>query len=300
MDVSGVGPAMRIGLVTDSTAQLSAAEEAHLSTITGDLFAVVPLTVLVGGVAFTDGEIGAEDLCRKMSAGAEVSTSMATPAQFANAYSTLIDHGAEAIITVTMSGALSGTRDSAVTAAEGESTLINVVDSRTTSAGLAGALAIAAAGISHGRDVASIAGTVADWCAGESQTMFAPATLEHLRRGGRIGAASSLLGRALQIVPVLGLSAGVVAPVARVRTWSKALDRMVALAGEAAAEIAEDGRNVEVQIQQAEGQPSHPDVLALQERIEALGLPTTFRTLSTIITAHVGPGTIGITVQTTP
>lgn len=291
---------MRIGLVTDSTAQLSETETTALQEATGDLFAVVPLTVLIGGVAFTDGEISAHDLCAKMASGAQVSTSMATPAQFANAYSTLIDHGAEAIIVITMSGDLSGTRDSAVTAAEREDVLIDVVDSRTTSAGLAGALSVAAAGIAQGLDVESIAGTIADWCASETHTAFAPANLEYLRRGGRIGAASSLLGRALQIVPVLGLSTGVVVPVARVRTRSKALERIVALAGESAAEISEDGDSVLVEVQQAEGDAEDADVVMLIERLEALGLQTSFRTLSTIITAHVGPGTVGITVQTTP
>lgn len=291
---------MRVGLVTDSTAQLSAAEESTLREVTGDLFSVVPLTVLIGGVAFADGELEGAHLCQKMNEGAEVSTSMATPAQFSNAYSTLFDHGAEAIITVTMSGELSGTRDSAVAAARNEESLVNVVDSRTTSAGLAGALAIAGAGIAQDHDVASIAGTVADWCAAETRTTFAPETLEHLRRGGRIGAASSLLGRALQIVPVLGLSAGAVAPVARVRTRAKALDRMVALAGEAAADIASDEQQAYVEIQHADGQPNHPDVIALRDKLEAIGLETTFRTLSAIITAHVGSGTIGITVQTRP
>lgn len=291
---------MRIGLVTDSTAQLSEVEKTALREATGDLFAVVPLTVLIGGVAFADGEISAGELCAKMASGAQISTSMATPAQFTNAYSTLIDHGAEAIIVITMSGDLSGTRDSAVTAAEREDILIDVVDSRTTSAGLAGALSVAAAGIGQGLDVESIAGTIADWCAAETQTAFAPATLEYLRRGGRIGAASSLLGRALQIVPVLGLSAGVVVPVARVRTRTKALERIVALAGESASSISGDGESVLVEVQQAEGEADDADVVLLTEKLEALGLRTSFRTLSTIITAHVGPGTVGITVQTTP
>ncbi|MGO2024698.1 MAG: DegV family protein, partial [Brevibacterium aurantiacum] len=67
-----------------------------------------------------------------------------------------------------------------------------------------------------------------------------------------------------------------------------------------AAEIASDEQDVYVEIQHADGEPSHPDVLALQEKIEASGLPTTFRTLSAIITAHVGSGTIGITVQRRP
>ncbi|UVI34555.1 DegV family protein [Brevibacterium spongiae] len=291
---------MKIGLVTDSTAQLSSAEVDRLEQLTGGLFAAVPLTVLVGGVAFADGEISAGQLCEKMTAGDDVSTSMATPTQFAEAYSTLRSRGAEAIIVITMSGDLSGTRDSAVNAAESEDILIDVVDSRSTSAGQAGAVEVAVAGIRQGLDVESIAGTVADWCASETRTVFVPGSLEHLRRGGRIGAAASLLGRALQIVPVLGLNAGVVVPLARVRTRAKALDKIVALSTAAAEELSEHGPKVAVEIQQAEGEIDDADVVSLTERLSELGVDTRFRTLSTIITAHVGPGTIGVSVQTTP
>ncbi len=300
MDVSGAGASVRIGLVTDSTAQLRAEEVARLGETTGGLFRVVPLTVLIAGESFTDGDLDVDELCRAMDEGAEVSTSMATPGQFAAAYADLMDHGAEAIIVVTMSGELSGTRDSAVSAAADQPVLIDVVDSRTTSAGLAGAVDVAAAGIAQGEDVASIAGTVADWCAAETMTVFAPHNLEHLRRGGRIGAASSLLGRALQIVPVLGLTGGVVTPIARVRTRAKALERMSLIAAEAAADLSADDRSLEVEIQQADGRPDDADVLTLQEKLTERGFSPSFRTLSPIITAHVGPGTLGITVQTTP
>ena len=291
---------MRIGLVTDSTAQLREDEIARLDETTGGLFRIVPLTVIIGGESFTDGDLDVDVLCREMDAGTEVSTSMATPGQFAAAYSDLIDHGAEAIVVVTMSGELSGTRDSAVSAAADQRVLIDVVDSRTTSAGLAGAVEVAAAGIARGEDVASIAGTVADWCAGETTTVFAPQSLEHLRRGGRIGAASSLLGRALQIVPVLGLTGGVVTPIARVRTRAKALERMSLIAAEAAASLSEDDRPLEIEVQQADGHPDDADVVALTEKLAERGLTTSFRTLSPIITAHVGPGALGITIQTTP
>ncbi|WP_432788861.1 DegV family protein [Brevibacterium sp. K11IcPPYGO002] len=291
---------MRIGLVTDSTAQLSADERDALSEATGGLFAVVPLTVLIGGVAFADGEVDAGHLCAKMTDGTEVTTSMATPAQFSDAYARLREDGAEAIIVVTMSAELSGTRDSAVTAAEAEDILVDVVDSRTTSAGLAGALSVAVAGIRQGLDVESIAGTIADWCAAETRSVFAPGSLEHLRRGGRIGAASSLLGRALQIVPVLGLNAGIVVPLARVRTRSKALEKIVTLAAQAAAEVADPEDTVQVEVQNAEGEMDAADAELLSSRLRELGFDPSFRTLSTIITAHVGPGTVGVTVQTQP
>lgn len=291
---------MRIGLVTDSTAQLSEQETAALDQLTGDLFAIVPLTVLVDEVSFTDGELSATDLCESMTAGAQVSTAMAIPEQFATAYQGLVDQGAEAIIVVTMSGALSGTRDSAVSAASTQKVFVDVVDSRTTSAGLSGAVFVAARGIAEGFDAESVAGTVADWCAFETQTNFAPASLEFLRRGGRIGAASSLLGRALQIVPVLGLKSGEVVPVARVRTRSKALERMAILAASAADELKASNHEVGVEIQQAEGDVDHSDVVELSAKLAELGYQTSFRVLSTIITAHVGPGAIGITVQSTP
>ena len=216
---------MRIGLVTDSTAQLSASEREELGEATGGLFAVVPLTVLIGGVAFADGEVNAGHLCAKMTEGVEVTTSMATPTQFSEAYGRLREDGAEAIIVVTMSAELSGTRDSAVTAAEAEDILIDVVDSRTTSAGLAGALSVAVAGIQQGLDTESIAGTIADWCAAETRSVFAPGSLEYLRRGGRIGAASSLLAGPCRSF-VLGLNAGIVVPLARAHSH-QALEKIV-------------------------------------------------------------------------
>src|SRR5699024_9043218 len=150
---SSPGAPMKIGLVTDSTAQLSTAEQEELSRAAGGLFAVVPLTVLIGGGAFAAGEGGGAGLCTKVAGGGGVSTSMATPDQFAEAFAELRERGAEAVIVVTMSADLSGTRDSAVKAAESEEILISVVDSRPTSAGQAGALAVAVAGIGQGLDV---------------------------------------------------------------------------------------------------------------------------------------------------
>ncbi|WP_166972189.1 DegV family protein [Brevibacterium atlanticum] len=291
---------MKVGLVTDSTAQLTASERNRLTEVTDGLFRVVPLTVLLGGIAYTDGELDPGVICRHLADGAEVTTSMATPDQFAVAFRELLENGAEAIIVVTMSGDLSGTRDSAVAAAADVPVLVEVVDSRTTSAGLAGAVSVAAAGIAAGEPVPSITGTVADWCASETVTIFAPETLEYLRRGGRIGAASSLLGRALQIVPVLGLKSGVVVPVARVRTRTKALSRMSMIAAEAAADFEVDPAALQAEIQQSEGLTDDRDVVELDRLLTSRGFTTSFRTLSPIITAHVGPGALGVSVQTKP
>ncbi|RAD52141.1 DegV family protein, partial [Burkholderia multivorans] len=62
----------------------------------------------------------------------------------------------------------------------------------------------------------------------------------------------------------------------------------------------EDDRPLEIEVQQADGHPDDADVVALTEKLAEGGLTTSFRTLSPIITAHVGPGALGITIQTTP
>jgi DegV family protein with EDD domain len=291
---------MKVGLVTDSTAQLTLPERNRLKEATDGLFRNVPLTVLINGIAHTDGELHPSVICRHLSDRSEVTTSMATPSQFSAAFTELIDDGAEAIVVVTMSGDLSGTRDSAVAAAADLPVRIEVVDSRTTSAGLAGAVEVAAAGIAAGEGVSSVAGTVADWCASETVTIFAPETLEYLCRGGRIGAASSLLGRALQIVPVLGVKSGVVVPIARVRTRTKALERIGAIAAESAVDLETEPSALRAEIQEAEGRTDSRDVIELDQQLTSRGFTTSFRTLSPVLTAHVGPGALGVTVQTTP
>ena len=52
-------------------------------------------------------------------------------------------------------------------------------------------------------------------------------TLEYLRKGGRIGAAQALVGSALKIKPILTFGTEI-APVGRVRTKKRAMERMVA------------------------------------------------------------------------
>src|SRR5207237_6811017 len=65
-----------------------------------------------------------------------------------------------------------------------------------------------------------------------TRVYFVVATLEHLRRGGRIGRAGALVGSVLQVKPVLTITEGQVAPLERVRTQEKALSRMIELAGQ--------------------------------------------------------------------
>lgn len=95
------------------------------------------------------------------------------------------------------------------------------------------AVLAAARRAADGGTVAEVAAVATARAAGASVAFYVD-TLEHLRRGGRIGAASALLGSALAIKPILTLRAGSIEPLERVRTSSRALARLAELALDAA------------------------------------------------------------------
>ena len=121
-------------------------------------------------------------------------------------------------------------------------------------------------------------------------------TLEHLRRGGRIGAASALLGSALAIKPILTLRAGSIEPLEKVRTSSRALARLADLAIEAARRATDV---VDVAVQHLD---SSARAEALAEQVRR-ALPAgrlgelVVGELGAVVGAHVGPGTLAVVVS---
>jgi DegV family protein with EDD domain len=122
-------------------------------------------------------------------------------------------------------------------------------------------------------------------------------TLEHLRRGGRIGAASALLGSALAIKPLLGLSNGLIRPIEKVRTSARALSRLEELALQAVAAAGETGVDIAVHHLDSEQRASD-----LAGRLQAQ-VPTAvvaLVALGAVVGTHVGPGTIAFVVSPRP
>ena len=118
---------------------------------------------------------------------------------------------------------------------------------------------------------------------------FVVDTLEFLRRGGRIGGAAALLGSALNLKPVLELRDGRIEPVEKVRTKSKAIDRMVELvvervAGRTPVRLATLQANAE-----AEANYALEAAAALLNPIEKI-----HAAVSPAIGTHSGPGTVGL------
>ncbi|GAA2008860.1 DegV family protein [Brevibacterium samyangense] len=303
-----------IGIVTDSTSRIRGAAREALSAALDGRFTVVDLSVEVDDETRPDSDWEAGEVCRAMTDGAIVRTSMPGPLAFTEAIAAVHAAGAHEVLVLTLSSALSGTHGAAVAAAAGSDT-VHVIDSGTTSEALAGAVRRAAARAVRGDTGELIAAEVRRWCAEDSRVFFVPATLTYLERGGRIGRAASLLGNALSIVPVLGIVEGEVRPLAKVRTRTKGEQRLVRMAAEAVARMQEAGAtSVDVIL-------LHPEPEAPREvldRVRGLlaaegiggedpgvsghgaGVAVSESVLSTVVTAHVGPGALGIAVQTRP
>jgi DegV family protein with EDD domain len=120
------------------------------------------------------------------------------------------------------------------------------------------------------------------------QTYFSVATLEFLRRGGRIGRASAMLGSVLQVKPVLCIRDGLVTPLERVRTFDRALNRVVELTREV-----DRGKGLCVIVGHADAEADAERVAReLEPNCETLMI----QPLGPVVGAHAGPGVVGVGV----
>jgi DegV family protein with EDD domain len=276
----------RVAVVTDSTAYLPDGLADRLS------IRVVPLQVVLGGRSGAEGsEVTPAEVASALAAWVPVSTSRPTPAQFASVYRDALDQGASEVVSLHLSRELSGTWDSArLAAAEVGSDRIRVVDSRSAAMGLGFAVLAAAQAAAAGGTQEQVY-EAAVGTAERTTTLFYVDTLEHLRRGGRIGAAQALLGTALSVKPILHVQEGRIVPLEKVRTVSKGIARLEALAVAAAGDGPAD---VAVHHLAAAERAA-----LLAERLRAR-LPQVRQfyasEVGAVVGAHVGPGVLGVVV----
>jgi len=282
--MSGTPPA--VAVVTDSTAYLPSDLARRLT--------VVPLTVVVNGTPGLElVDVDAEQLAQALVARRPVTTSRPAPEEFASVYRRLLDGGATGVLSVHLSASLSGTYDSATSAASGFDGKVQVVDSRSTGMGLGFPALAAADAATRGQDLSAVR-AAALAAVERTTTLFYVDTLEFLRRGGRIGAASALLGTALSVKPILITSDdGVVVVRDRVRTAGRALSRLVDLVVEAAGES-----TVDIAVHHLAA-PDRAETLSgrLKDRLGDRLRAAYLSEVGAVVGAHVGPGTVGVSVH---
>jgi DegV family protein with EDD domain len=220
-----------------------------------------------------------------------VTTSRPTPGELAALYRST---GASCVVSVHLSAALSGTYESAELAAQevaGEGIEVHPVDSGLLAMGLGFAVIAAARAAAEGAAV-DVVEQRAREVAAATDMLFYVDTLEHLRRGGRIGAAAALVGTALAVKPLLHVVDGRIAPLEKVRTASKAVARLEELV---VARAGEDPVDLAVHHLAA---PDKAQELADRLRGRVAGLQELHVSeVGAVVGAHVGPGLLGVVVS---
>lgn len=312
---------MPVSVVTDSTAYLAPGLAATHGV------AVAPLHVTIDGVTGRDGvDVGPAELTaalrpapraaparttlhlgaralelphlerRHAAPLVAVSTSMCSPAELEEVYGGAAPDDTapgSGVLAVHLSRRLSGTWDAARLAAgamAARGVTVRVVDSRSAAMGLGFPVLAAARAAAAGADLDGAYRAAVD-VAGRCRTLLCVDTLEHLRRGGRIGSATALLGTALAMKPLLHLVDGRIESLEKVRTTARAGARLVELA------VAAAGTGPVAVAVHHLAAPERAAELA--DRLRARLSRTTELHVSevgAVLGAHLGPGVLGVVV----
>jgi DegV family protein with EDD domain len=272
-----------VAVVTDSTADLPRDLVESLG------IRVVPLSVAFGTDVFISGiTIDPPTFYRRLGSSPGLpTTSQPAPVWFEEAYADCVDDGLDSVVSVHCSGALSGTVELARDRASRAELPVRVIDSRL----VGGALGLV---VLAGHRVATRGGTleevanVIEQVREQVTSLVVVDTLDFLKRGGRLTGAQALVGRALQVKPVLHLTEGRVEVRERARTWSRAIERLAETAEEVAG-----GKALDVVVAHAVAPERAAQIWeALGERVEFGERLETL--MGPVVGTHVGPGAVGI------
>ncbi|MCD9023269.1 DegV family protein [Cohnella silvisoli] len=275
-----------IVLVTDSTADIPAQVRDKLD------IAMVPLKVNFGDETYLDNiTLQPTQFYEKLTAfNGLPTTSQPSPSDFYEVYKKLTDEG-HTVISIQLSGAVSGTYQSATIARSmlDESADVTVIDSKSASYGygmlVVTAAEMAQAGASKEEIIAEV-----HRLRGELRLYFLVDTLEYLKKGGRIGKASAVLGSLLNIKPILSIDKeGFVFPFDKVRGQKRAMGRIAEL-------LEADFKDRPVNLTMAVTPGYVEGVSELSELLkQQLNVQTYLETeIGPVVGTHAGPGTIGL------
>jgi DegV family protein with EDD domain len=275
-----------VAIVTDSTSYLPA------ELVAKHGIRVVPLQVIIGGTAYDEGaEATSATVAEALRTWTPVTTSRPTPAAFLEAYESAASAGCDGIVSIHLSADISGTFESATLAARDSPVPTRVIDSRSLGMGIGFAVLSAAEAAAAGEVSLDEIAAVAEKRAGAALAVFYVDTLEHLRRGGRIGAGAAFLGSALAVKPLLRLVDGHIEPLEKVRTSVKAIARLEEIAVKHAGDAAVDIAVAHL------ANPDRAQTLAdrLRQRLPRLGIMQVGE-VGAVVGAHVGPGMLSVVV----
>ena len=279
-----------IAIVTDSTAYIPAplVKEYGLT--------VAPQLLVWGDQTYHDGvDIQPEEFYTRLATASVMpTTAQVSVMTMKEIFERLVAQG-DQVLGIFISGKFSGTMQSAIQGREelgSAASKVTVVDSHASAMALGFQVLAAARAARAGATIAELKQLV-EQSRAQIGVYFAVETLEFLHRGGRIGGAQRFIGSALNLKPILALRDGRIEGADRVRTKSKAVDRVLEL-------VAADVRgktNIRLATVHANAES---EARALLERAvkEVGAVESVFASLSPVVGAHTGPGTVGLAFMT--
>ena len=276
----------KIAVVTDSTTYMPP------ELVKKHNISVAPQVLIWGDQTYKDGVDmqSGEFFTRLKTTKVMPTTSQVAVISFQEIFQDLVDKGYE-VLALLVSSKLSGTVQSAMQARDMMGLArdkVNVVDSQSVAMALGfQALAVARA-IEAGASLKE-AIALAEKSHEYTGVFFAVDTLEFLHRGGRIGGAQRFIGSALNLKPILAIQDGRVEGIERIRTKSKAQDRILELC------IEKVNRRSPVRLATLHANAAE-DAKALLMRAEQALKPieSIFTEVSPTVGTHAGPGTVGL------
>ncbi len=274
--------AANTAIVVDSTADFPEAQERFPN------WRMVPLYVRFGDQSYRDYvELGPDEFYARLRTADELpTTSQPTPGDFLAAYEELAAH--ERIYSLHISAKLSGTFESARTAASELGDKVRMVDTETASAAITMLGLAIQRRLERGTTDEEIAALVERY-KDEHRLLFTVDTLEFLAKGGRIGRAAKFAGQMLHIKPILTIDDGEVLPLKRVRGNQKAMQEFVSEFTEGS----NDEPGLRVGIAHADAPERATALVKMVRDVRPHAEIETVTTLGAVVGTHAGPGTVG-------
>ena len=277
---------MAIKIVTDSTSYIP---EEFINKYD---ISVVSLNVIMNGESIREVDLDNETFYSKMEESTEIpSSSQPSPDEIYNTFENIIKEG-NSIVGIFISSDMSGTVSSAnliknMLLEKYPTAHIEIVDSRSNCMQMGYVAIEAAKAAAAGKSMEE----VIDVCTSvinNSRFLFTPDTLDYLKKGGRIGGSSALLGTLFQIKPILTVCDGKTTVFTKVRTKKKAVDTLVTT-------LVNDLQGKELGGVIVHHINCQDEGLSLAAKIKKqLGVDVQIDTIGPIIGLHVGPGSIGV------
>jgi len=273
--------AQNTAIVLDSTADFPEAPERFPN------WRVVPLYVVFGDQSYRDYvELAPPEFYARLRTAEELpTTSQPTPGDFLQTYEDLTEY--ERIYSLHISAALSGTYQSASTAAAELGDKVRTIDSESASAAIAMLGLAIQRRLEQGTTDEAVDALVGRYRA-NAHLIFTVDTLEFLRRGGRIGRASAWAGQLLHVKPILTIEREVV-PLKRVRGNQKAMQEFVS----AFTSTSRDTPTLKVGIAHADAPDRATQLQKMVRHERPQAAIEVITTLGAVVGTHAGPGTVG-------